>query len=391
VIAGMDLQWLAIIPILGLLMWVHEFGHFITARRAGVVVEEFGFGLPPRIKGWRYNGVLYSINWIPFGAFVRMQGENGEAEGTIGTLGITPGSDGARHILSGVDQPLPGSPEGSFANKTKLTRAIILAAGSAMNFLMAVIVFAFAYMTGWPTPIPDEVQIAEVAVASPAEAAGLQNGDLVLSVDGQGVGSIEDFQRLVRERVGGSVALEIRRGDQTVQTSMTPRTDPPPGQGAIGVKIQPRTRPVAHPPLNSIWLGFQRATNVILFTLAAPLMVIQGSMPGEMLRPIGLPGMAQVTSQAVEATRQSGYLYPLLVMTGTFSAGLAIANMLPIPALDGGRLFFIFIEAIRGRRISPERESLVHFVGIVVLIALMILIAVNDIQNPFGTVDFGIR
>jgi regulator of sigma E protease len=246
-------------------------------------------------------------------------------------------------------------------------------------------------MTGWPTPIPNEVQIAEVAPASPAEAAGLQAGDLVVGVDGQPIGSIEDFQRLVRERVGASVALDVHRGDESLKTSMTPRVDPPPGQGAIGVKIQSRTRPVAYNPLESIWLGFRRAVSVIAFTLAAPWMVIQGSLPGEMLRPIGLPGMAQVTSQAVEATRQSGYLYPLLVMTGTFSAGLAVANMLPIPALDGGRLFFIFIEAIRGRRISPERESLVHFVGIVVLIALMILIAVNDIQNPFGTVDFGIR
>ena len=253
------------------------------------------------------------------------------------------------------------------------------------------IVFAFAYMTGWPTPIPDEVQIAEVAAASPAEAAGLRAGDLVLAIDGQKVGSVEDFQRLVRERIGGSVALEIQRGDQT-----GPDHDDPARRSAAGPGRHRRQDPAAHSavaynPLESIWLGFKRAVNVIVFTLAAPLMVIQGSLPGEMLRPIGLPGMAQVTSQAVEATRQSGYFYPLLVMTGTFSAGLAIANMLPIPALDGGRLFFIFIEAIRGRRISPERESLVHFVGIVVLIALMILIAVNDIQNPFGTVDFGIR
>jgi regulator of sigma E protease len=357
----MDLQWLAIIPILSLLMLVHELGHFITARRAGIVVQEFGFGLPPRIVGYTYKDVVYSLNWIPFGAFVKMLGEED-----------------------------PTSP-GSFASKSKLTRAIVLAAGSGMNFLTAVIVFAIAYMTGWPTPVPNEVQIAEVAAASPAEAAGLRGGDLVLAVDGQPVGSVEDFQRLVRERIGGSVLLDVQRGDEKVQTSMTPRVDPPPGQGAIGVKIQARTRPVAYNPLESVWLGFRRAVNVIAFTLAAPLMVIQGSLPGEMLRPIGLPGMAQVTSQAVEATRQSGYLYPLLVMTGTFSAGLAIANMLPIPALDGGRLFFIFIEAIRGRRISPERESLVHFVGIVVLIALMILIAVNDIQNPFGTVDFGIR
>jgi regulator of sigma E protease len=361
VIAGMDLSWIAIIPILSLLMLVHELGHYVTARRSGIVVQEFGFGLPPRMFGYERNGIIYSLNWIPFGAFVKMLGEED-----------------------------PTSP-GSFASKTKLTRAVVLAAGSFMNFATAVVVFALAFMTGWPTPIPNEVQIAEVAADSPASAAGLQAGDLVVGVDGQPVGSVEDFQALVRQKTGSAVALEIHRGDQTVQTSMTPRVDPPPGQGAIGVKIRSRTRPVAYNPLESIWLGFRRAVSVIAFTLAAPLMVLQGTMQADMLRPIGLPGMAQVTSQAVEATRQSGYLYPLLVMTGTFSAGLAVANMLPIPALDGGRLFFIIIEAVRGRRISPERESLVHFVGIVVLIALMILIAVNDIQNPFGTVDFGIR
>ena len=385
----MDLQWLAIIPILGLLMWVHELGHFITARRAGIVVEEFGFGLPPRIKGVRYNGVLYSINWIPFGAFVKMQGENGEPSGTIGTFGVVPPSD--ESVLGRVDNPLPGDPRGSFANKSKLTRCIVLAAGSGMNFLTAVVVFALGYMTGWPSPVPNEVQIAEVAIESPAASAGLMAGDLVVAIDGQPVGSVEDFQRIVRDRTGSAIDVEFVRADQHQHTSMTPRQNPPPNQGAIGVKIQPRTRPIAHAPLESLYLGFRRAASVIAFTLAAPVMVFQGSVPAEMLRPIGLPGMAQVTSQAVAATRESGYLYPLLVMTGTFSAGLAIANMLPIPALDGGRLFFIIIEAIRGRRISPERESLVHFVGIVVLIALMLLIAVNDIQNPFGTVDFGIR
>ena len=219
----------------------------------------------------------------------------------------------------------------------------------------------------------------------------MKAGDLVVMIDGQPVGSIEDFQQIVRDKTGGTVDVEYVRDDQHQHTSMTPRVNPPPNQGAIGVKIQSRTRPIAHPIPESLWLGFRRAASVIAFTLAAPVMVFQGSVPAEMLRPIGLPGMAQVTSQAVEATRQSGYLYPILVMTGTFSAGLAVANMLPIPALDGGRFFFIIIEAIRGRRISPERESLVHFVGIVVLIALMILIAVNDIQNPFGTIDFGIR
>lgn len=344
---------------LSLLMWVHELGHFITARRAGIVVQEFGFGLPPRLYGREYNGVLYSINWIPFGAFVKMLGEEDPTS------------------------------EGSFASKSKLTRAIVLVAGSAMNFVLAVVVFAIAFMTGWPTPV--EVEIAEVAANSPAQASGLLAGDVVTTVDGQQVTLIEDFQRLVRDRVGANVQLGVRRGQESLQLTMTPRVNPPPGEGAIGVRIQPRTRPVAHNPLESIWLGFRRAVTVIVFTVMAPVLWLQGQLPGEVLRPIGLPGMAQVTSQAVEATRESGYLYPLLTITGTISAGLAFANLLPLPALDGGRLFFVVIEAVRGRRISAEREGLVHFVGIVVLIALMLLIAVNDIQNPLENIDFGVR
>src|SRR4051794_880542 len=142
----MDLQWLAIIPIPSILMLVHELGHFITARRAGIVVQEFGFGLPPRIYGYEKNGVIFSLNWIPFGAFVKMLGE---------------------------EDP---TAEGSFASKSKLTRGIVLAAGSGMNFLLAVVVFAFAYMTGWPTPVA--VEIAEVAAESPAQAAGLMAGDV---------------------------------------------------------------------------------------------------------------------------------------------------------------------------------------------------------------------
>src|SRR5918999_2538426 len=139
----MNLQWLAIIPILSLLMFVHELGHFVTARRAGIVVQEFGFGLPPRIFGVDRGGVIYSLNWIPFGAFVRMLGEEDPTE------------------------------PGSFARKSKLTRAIVLAAGSAMNFFLAVLAFAIAYMSGWPTPVENAVQIVRVMEGTPAESSGL--------------------------------------------------------------------------------------------------------------------------------------------------------------------------------------------------------------------------
>jgi len=357
----MDLQWLAIIPILSLLMLVHELGHYLTARRAGIVVQEFGFGLPPRIYAYRRNDIDYSLNWIPFGAFVKMLGEE--------------------------------DPEaaGSFASKSKLTRFIVLAAGPFMNFITAAIVFAFAFASGWPTPVPNEVQIGQVAPDSPAEAAGLRAGDRVISMNGQPVASTGQFQQITRDNGSNPLAIQLQRDGAPVDVTLTPRTNPPPGQGAIGVAIQQPTRPMQYGPFESMWQGTVRAASIVAFTLWAPILYFQGAMPGEMLRPIGLPGMAQVTSQAVDASLQSGYWFPILVMTGTFSAGLAVANMLPIPALDGGRIFFILIEAIRGRRVSPERESLVHFVGIVVLIALMILITVNDIQNPFGTVDFGVR
>jgi regulator of sigma E protease len=358
------LGYLAFVPILSLLMFVHELGHFLTARRAGIVVQEFGFGLPPRIFGVERNGVIYSLNWIPFGAFVKMLGEED-----------------------------PSAP-GSFASKSKLTRAIVLAAGSGMNFLMAGLVFALAYASGWPTPVINGIEITQVAPGSPADQAGFRVNDVVVEMNGRPVNSIDEFRQTTRDYLGQPLQLGVRRDGSTTTLTVTPRVDPPEGQGAVGVGIRPAVQSVEvvqHNPIESLYLGFQRAIYIIAFTLTAPVLAIQGAMSAEMLRPIGLPGMAQATSQAVEVVVQTGHLFPVLMMTGTFSAGLALANMLPIPALDGGRLFFVLVEAVRGRRVSPERESLVHFVGIVVLIALMVLISVNDIRNPFGSIDFGVR
>src|ERR671938_321011 len=155
---------LAFLPILSLMMFVHELGHFVTARMAGITVQEFGFGLPPRLWGFRHGGIIYSINWIPFGAFVKMLGEED-----------------------------PSAP-GSFASKPRWTRIIVLAAGSAMNFLLAVAAFSMVYIVGVPGVPPDgPVQIAEVAADSPASAAGLQAGDVIVSVDGQPV-TVQSFR-----------------------------------------------------------------------------------------------------------------------------------------------------------------------------------------------------
>src|SRR5947209_336699 len=202
----MNVLWF--LPILSVMMFVHEFGHFVTARLSGITVQEFGFGLPPRLWGFKgKNGVIYSINWIPFGAFVKMLGEED-----------------------------PSAP-GSFASKPIGTRAIVLAAGSAMNFLLAVLAFAMVYIVGVPGVTPDgPVKIAEVASASPAEAAGLQAGDVIVSFDGQPV-TVQAFRDDTQAHLDQPVQIDYRRGDQTQSTTLTPRSNPPEGQGAIGIVI----------------------------------------------------------------------------------------------------------------------------------------------------------
>jgi regulator of sigma E protease len=357
----MLLQFVAFVLILSLMMVLHELGHFITARRAGIVVQEFGFGLPPRIAGIERGGVTYSINWIPFGAFVKMLGEEDPTE------------------------------PGSFARKSKLTRAVVLAAGSGMNFLLAVVVFSLAYMTGWPSPVENEVQIVRVAPDAPAQEAGLREGDRVISMAGRSITRVDDFRAITQGHLGQPMSIVVVREGQQQELSVVPRANPPEGQGAIGVAISSPTRPQPHAPLESLVFGFERTVQIILLTLAAPVQVLRGALPADLVRPIGLPGMAQVAGDAARATADTGLWFPILTVTGTFSAGLAIANMLPIPALDGGRLLFVLIEAIRGRRVSPDRENMFHFVGIVVLITLMVIISLNDLITPLPPVEWGPR
>jgi regulator of sigma E protease len=357
----MSFEWLAIVPILSLLMLVHEWGHFVTARRAGITVQEFGFGLPPRLFGLERGGVIYSINAIPFGAFVKMLGEE--------------------------DPTQPGS----FARQPKRVRALVLAAGSGMNFITAGVVFAIAYLTGWPTPVENEVEIAQVVSGTPAEQAGIRAGDMVLAIDGEPVTRVEDFRTRTQQSLGRPMQVTLMRDAQQVTVAMTPRANPPEGQGAVGVALRAPVRSTSHGLIESIALGFGRAVQIVVFTLAAPVMAIQGAISPDMLRPIGLPGMAQVASQAVDYATDTGAWFPILTVTGTFSAGLSVANMLPLPALDGGRLFFILIEALRGRRVNPEREGMFHFVGIVVLITLMVLISINDLVAPLPAIDWGGR
>lgn len=353
----MNLNLLAFLPILSIMMLVHELGHFITARLAGITVQEFGFGLPPRMFGFKSGGVIYSINWIPFGAFVKMLGEE--------------------------DPTAPGS----FASKPRWIRAVVLAAGSGMNFLLAVIAFSLVFISSGPRIALDgAVQFSSIAPNSPAEAAGLQAGDEIVFFNGAPM-TVQTFRDAVAQHLDQPVQLTVRRGGQQIQTTLTPRSDPPQGQGAIGVVLA--GRPVS--ATEAVGLGFQQTVAVIGTTLMMPKLLLDGTLAPSDARLIGLVGMAKATGETVDFVQDTGFWWPIFFLTGLFSAGLSVANLLPVPALDGGRLFFVLLEWIRGRRVPPEREAAYHFVGIVVLLTLMVIISLNDIVSPLPSINWAGR
>lgn len=414
------------ILILSLLVFVHELGHFLTAKRAGITVEEFAIGFPPRAltlwqdEGWitlsgqrfmigrrtrvpprlqkgdyvstetrlRPDGrheisritwhdpktldqvdtqsldlveslerpTEYTLNWIPFGGYVRMVGE---------------------------EDP---NAQGSFASKSKTARLVVLFAGAGMNLITAIIVFTLMFATGTPEPILEEVaHISGIAENSPAQQAGLQAGDVVIAADGQPIANATDLVTFITDRAGQEINLTIQRGEETIPLSVTPRVNPPPGEGAVGIAVGPRIigqQITRYPLVESVWLGTRATTAIVIQTFTLPVAIARNIIPAEQARPIGPVGIYTLTESAVDESIETGFWYPLLFLTAVLSAALAITNLLPLPALDGGRIFFILIEAIRGKRISPEKEGAIHFVGLALLLTLMVVVSYYDVSNP---------
>ncbi|MBI2323298.1 MAG: site-2 protease family protein [Chloroflexi bacterium] len=361
-------QTLASVAYFAVLLWVmvfvHELGHFLTAKLAGVKVEEFGLGFPPRLWAFRRGETEYSINLLPLGGFVRLLGEED-----------------------------PSEPR-SFAHAPKLARTIILLAGSAMNVVLAILLFTSAFVAGYPALVRSDVTIERVAPDSPAEQAGVEPGDVVRQVNGTPIDTSETLVTETRQRLGRSITLALERDGRTLTVSLVPRVDPPPGEGALGVQIanrnavvQPRSLPLGEALVRAAGQAGQMAA----FTLYVPVLVLRNVLPAEAARPVGPIGIYQVASQAVEETMQSGWWFPPLWTGGVLGVGLAVANLLPIPGLDGGRLLFVLIEALRGRRIDPRREGLVHLVGMILLMSLVLFISYRDIVAPLERIDWGTR
>lgn len=353
----------AVVPVLGFLIFIHELGHFLAAKWMGVRVLEFGFGYPPRmIKLFERDGVEYTLNWLPFGGFVRMAGEDGD--------------DDDPHALPNV---------------AAWRRIIVMVAGPFMNLVTAVVIFAILMMAGVPTFTGNveatPVQITAVAPDSPAQQAGLQAGDVIVSINGENTVGLQTVIQKITENAGKEITLIVRRGDEEVTTTLRPRLpdEIPPGQGATGVQIQPYTSDknveiVRYGPVQAIIGGVEQTWNTIVLMTAGLVQLIRGLISPKVPAPEGgVGGLVAIGRITAEVARQGWR--NLLNLTAFLSINLAILNLLPIPALDGGRIMFALAEMISRRRIPPEKEALVHMAGFVILIGFMIIVTFMDISN----------
>jgi regulator of sigma E protease len=356
---------LAAIPVFGVLILVHEFGHFITAKWAGIRVDEFALGFPPRLLSVKRGETVYSLNALPIGGYVRMPGENGETTDENGNYDAR-----------------------TFAAKSPGKRAIVLLAGITMNILLAVFCFTAAEVVGQVNYV---AAAGTVLKGSPAADAGMRPHDTVLSIDGHATRTFTDLISQV-----GAATNAAPAGDTTVPIvivvrhagSSTPVTlhvdaivNPSNGQGHLGITSDSTQTFVTRVPLwQAPVKGVQDIGDVIGGTVGGIAQVISGKLAASQAI-MGPVGIVSTTGEVASTVPIIGW-YLMFYFVGALSISLAIVNLLPIPALDGGRVLFIGIEVLRrGKRISPEREGLVNLIGMAALLFLMLLVTINDVGN----------
>ncbi len=370
---------LIFVVVLGILIFVHELGHFFVARRNGIEVKEFGFGFPPRIIGvyWDKSGkkriiwgseeidaanTIYSINLIPLGGFVRILGEDGEQKDN----------------------------KKSFAAKSAWVRTKVLFAGVGMNFIFAIAVLSLGFYLGMPQAIEEsaggtiknkKVQIINVAKESPAFEMGLKAGDEIIGFRNEqgflAVSQVDEVQSYINSKKGSRITISLKRGNKYFEASGVPRNTFPEGQGALGVSLL-NTAEVSYPMWQAVWNGTKMATGIVKNIFGFLFDVIKKIFVHEKIEVdiAGPVGIAVVVGQAAKL----GFIY-ILQLTALLSINLAVVNILPIPALDGGRILFIIIEKLKGSPVSKSFEQKAHSLGFALLIVIMLLITFRDISQ----------
>jgi regulator of sigma E protease len=343
-------DYLWAIPVFGLLIFIHELGHFGAAKLFGIRVREFALGFGPTIGGFDWGETRYNLRLVPLGGFV---------------------------LMAGMEEADADDPRG-FVKKPLWQRALVIAAGPLMNFVLAALLFAaFLFFIGMPsteTTVIGEVpeRCAEAVVDGmstqlpcPAYAAGIRSGDRVVAINGKKVAAWQDVLQQIAQSGGAPLTFAVDRQGETREFKVTPLH----ADGRWKVGIAPANRPV---PLGralvegSLWTADFAVTWVYGLT-----MMVTGQVKPELSGPVGITMLiAETASQGLDT---------LLRFTAVLSINLGMFNLLPIPALDGSRLVFLGVELVRGRRLDPRRESMVHLVGFLILIGLMVVITYGEV------------
>lgn len=361
-----------------ILVIIHELGHFLVARKFNIKVLEFGFGIPPRAWGKKIGETIWSINWLPFGGFVRLLGED-ESDPEV--------LDNRR----------------SFAAQTVWKRISVVAAGVGMNLFLAWVLFYIVLgVQGFKTKLPllsdykftginqtveEVIVVGNIAPESPAFKAGLKDGDRVIALNGQGVGKSDEFVEAVKANAGREVTLTISdiAGNDKRDITLVPRENPPSGQGALGVSLG---------GMQTVNLSFDSFSQKLL---AAPIysyniIGYSGKILGDTIsysfqkRDFGpvsnaVAGPVGITAVVGQILSVKNPLVPYLDFVAALSLNLAVVNVLPFPGLDGGRLLFLVIEGITRKKTHAVIEKYVHTIGLVVLLSLIFLITISDIRK----------
>jgi len=356
----MILTVVAFLLVLSVLVLIHELGHYLTAKKLGIKVEEFGIGFPPRVYGKKIGETLYSINLLPIGGFVKLYGEDEAGGGKIGKGGA-----------------VKGDVKRAFYARPLWQRMAVVVAGVVMNFILAVVIISSLFATQGVALPTENVTISAVAENSPAQSAGIREDDKVTHIDGIAVESPEGFIEETRERTGEEVEITLLRDGETITTTLIPRENPPEGEGAMGVAIT-NVEIKKYSWLEAPWYGTIEAGKfslLIVQGLGSMVwdFVTTGAKPEGVAGPVGV---AQLTGQAVEVGPAA-----VLWFTALLSLNLAVLNILPIPALDGGRFFFMIVELVTRRKVSPRYEAIAHGIGLLVLLGLMAVITALDVTR----------
>jgi len=382
---------LSFIIILGVIIFVHELGHFLMARRFGIKVDEFGFGFPPRLFGiqklipinkdgpklqkkWRLikgkkdckdiegylSDTIYSLNWIPIGGFVKIKGEQGDNK----------------------------KEKDSFAGKKIWKRAMVLSAGVFMNLVLAAVIISIGFTIGLPSIVDEnlssntkikeqKIQVYEVQENTPAQDIELEMGDFITALDGNKITTVEEFKNYTQTRLDQEITITYIHGDEEITTSFIPEDIDDDDTGKIGAWLVD-IGIVSYPWYQAIWKGISTTVSVTWEILKAFYELIKGLI---ISKPIGADiagpiGIAVLTGQMVKM----GFVY-ILQFAALLSINLAIINFIPFPALDGGRILFLIIEKLRRKPMKQQVEATVHNVGFMILIGLIIFITFKDVSR----------